>query len=145
MVAKLTVEYRFFLSQPHNMRVLLVTNLLYSLVLPVIEIFMAAYIMRYFADTSYVAIFQVALYTGIILTSFANGFFLKRFQVAHLYSFGILLSGMSMAGMMFVRAITLTGLIVAGTLIGAASGFFWTTFITFLANASGNNSRYGHR
>ena len=46
MIAKLTAEFRFFLSMPHNMRVLLITNMLYALVLPVVEIFMAAYIMR---------------------------------------------------------------------------------------------------
>jgi len=125
MIAKLTSEFRFFQSMPRNMRVLLITNMLYALVLPVVEIFMAAYIMRYFASTSYVAIFQVAMYSGIIITSLTNGFLLKHFKVAHLYSFGILLSGLSMVGMMFVKDITLFGLIVSGTLIGAASGFFW--------------------
>jgi len=100
------------------------------LVLPVVEIFMAAYIMRYFASTSYVAIFQVAMYSGIIITSLTNGFLLKHFKVAHLYSFGILLSGLSMVGMMFVKDITLFGLIISGTLIGAASGFFGNVVFT---------------
>jgi len=141
MLAKLTTEYRFFLSMPHNMRVLLITNMLYSLVLPVVEIFMAAYIMRYFSDTSYVAIFQVAMYTGIIITSLTNGFLLKSFKVAHLYSFGILLSGFAMAGMMFVKDITLPGLIVAGTLIGAASGFFWTNRYLMALNTTDDGNR----
>jgi len=128
---------------PHNMRVLLITNMLYALVLPVVEIFMAAYIMRYFADTSYVAIFQVAMYTGIIITSLTNGFLLKSFQVAHLYSFGILLSGISMVAMMFVKDLSLTGLIVSGTLIGAASGFFWTNrYLMTLNNTSDENRNY---
>ncbi len=141
MIAKLTTEYRFFLSMPHNMRVLLITNMLYALVLPVVEIFMAAYIMRYFDDTSYVAIFQVAMYSGIIITSLTNGFLLKNFKVAHLYSFGILLSGLSMAGMMFVKDITLVGLIVSGTLIGAASGFFWTNRYLMALNTTNDENR----
>jgi YQGE family putative transporter len=141
MPNKLTTEYRFFLSMPHNMRVLLITNMLYALVLPVVEIFMAAYIMRYFADTSYVAIFQVAMYTGIIITSLTNGFLLKRFKVAHLYSFGILLSGLSMAGMMFIKDITLVGLILSGTLIGAASGFFWTNRYLMALNSTSDENR----
>ncbi len=141
MPNKLTTEYQFFLSMPHNMRVLLITNMLYALVLPVVEIFMAAYIMRYFADTSYVAIFQVAMYTGIIITSLTNGFLLKSFKVAHLYSFGILLSGLSMAGMMFVKDITLVGLIVSGTLIGAASGFFWTNRYLMALNTTQDENR----
>jgi YQGE family putative transporter len=141
MIAKLTAEYRFFLSMPHNMRVLLITNMLYALVLPVVEIFMAAYIMRYFSDTSYVAIFQVAMYTGIIITSLTNGFLLKSFKVAHLYSFGILLSGLSMVGMMFVNNISLCGLIVSGTLIGAASGFFWTNRYLMALNTTTDENR----
>jgi YQGE family putative transporter len=141
MPNKLTTEFRFFMSMPHNMRVLLITNMLYALVLPVVEIFMAAYIMRYFADTSYVAIFQVAMYTGIIITSLTNGFLLKRFKVAHLYSFGILLSGLSMVGMMFVKDITLVGLIVSGTLIGAASGFFWTNRYLMALNTTQDDNR----
>ncbi len=141
MISKLTAEYRFFLSMPYNMRVLLITNMMYALVLPVVEIFMAAYIMRYFAETSYVAIFQIAMYTGIVITSVANGFLLKSFKVAHLYSFGILLSGLSMAGMMFVKDISLVGLIIAGTLIGAASGFFWTNRYLMALNTTSDENR----
>lgn len=123
------------------MRTLLITNMLYSLVLPVVEIFMAAYIMRYFSDTSYVAIFQVAMYTGIIITSLTNGFLLKSFKVAHLYSFGILLSGMAMVGMMLVKDISLFGLIISGTLIGAASGFFWTNRYLMALNTTTDDNR----
>jgi len=141
MIAKLVFEYRYFLSMPHNMRVLLITNMLYALVLPVVEIFMAAYIMRYFSDTSYVAIFQVAMYTGIIITSLANGFLLKSFKVATLYSFGILLSGLSMVGMMFVKDISLTGLVISGTLIGASSGFFWTNRYLMALNTTSDENR----
>lgn len=141
MPNKLTAEYRFFLSMPRNMRVLLITNMLYALVLPVVEIFMAAYIMRYFSDTSYVAIFQVAMYTGIIITSLTNGFLLKSFKVAHLYSFGILLSGISMVGMMFIKDIQLPGLIISGTLIGAASGFFWTNRYLMTLNTTHDDNR----
>ena len=141
MIKKLSTEFRFFLSMPYNMRVLLITNMLYSLVLPVVEIFMAAYIMRYFSDTSYVAFFQVAMYTGIIITSLANGFLLKSFKVAHLYSFGILLSGLSMVGMMFVKDISLIGLIISGTLIGASSGFFWTNRYLMALNTTSDENR----
>ncbi len=141
MISKLTTEYQFFMAMPHNMRTLLITNMLYSLVLPVVEIFMAAYIMRYFSDTSYVAMFQVAMYTGIIITSLTNGFLLKNFKVAHLYSFGILLSGLSMVGMMMVDNITIVGLLVSGTLIGAASGFFWTNRYLMALNTTSDDNR----
>ncbi|MBN2813871.1 MAG: MFS transporter [Bacteroidales bacterium] len=141
MIKKLTTEYRFFLSMPHNMRVLLVTNMLYALVLPVVEIFIGAYIMRNTNDTSLVAVFQVAMYTGIVITSFANGFLLKKFKVAHLYSFGILLSGLSMVGMMFMGNISLIGLLIAGVLLGAASGFFWTNRYLMALNTTTDENR----
>jgi YQGE family putative transporter len=47
MLSKLAGEYKYFQGMPHNMRVLLITNMLYSMVLPVVEVFLAAYIMRY--------------------------------------------------------------------------------------------------
>ncbi|MZP67426.1 MAG: MFS transporter, partial [Bacteroidales bacterium] len=143
MKNKLLTEYRYFLTMPYNMRVLLITNMLYSLVLPVVEIFMAAYIMRSFNNTGFVAIFQLAMYTGIIITSLTNGFLLKNFKVAHLYSFGILLSGIAMVGMMMVKDIALPGLIVSGTLIGAASGFFWTNrYLMALTSTADENRNY---
>jgi len=143
MKNKLLTEYRYFLTMPYNMRVLLITNMLYSLVLPVVEIFMAAYIMRSFNNTGFLAIFQLAMYTGIIITSLTNGFLLKKFKVAHLYSFGILLSGIAMVGMMMVKNIALPGLIVSGTLIGAASGFFWTNrYLMALTSTADENRNY---
>ena len=36
-------EFRHFLSYPRDMRILLLTNLVYGFVLPVIEIFVGAY------------------------------------------------------------------------------------------------------
>ena len=41
---KLKKEYLFFKQQEPNMRTLLVTNMLYALVLPIVEIFVGAYI-----------------------------------------------------------------------------------------------------
>ena len=38
MFGKLTKEYEVFKSVPHNMQVLLGTNMLYALVLPIVEI-----------------------------------------------------------------------------------------------------------
>ena len=121
MLKKIKIEYEHFLSMPYNMRVLLITNMLYSLVLPVVEIFLAAYIMRFYNETIYVALFQLAMYTGIILTSITNGFLLKHFKIAHLYSFGILLSGLVMASMMQIEHLSVAQLFLAGLLIGAAS------------------------
>jgi len=96
MLKKLTSEFSHFKSQTHNFRILVITNLVYALVLPVIDIFVAAYIMRNSNDTSKVVIYQLAIYTGIPFTFLINGFLLKYFNIRKLYSLGMMLSGISM-------------------------------------------------
>lgn len=141
LIQKLTGEYKYFQGMPHNMRVLLITNMLYSLVLPVVEVFLAAYIMRYYNETIYVALFQLAMYSGIVITSVMNGFLLRKFNIAHLYTFGILLSGITMLGMMQVKQLTVPGLFTAGLLIGASSGFFWTNRYLMTFNSTEDQNR----
>ena len=78
---KLRKEYLFFKQQEPNMKILLLTNMLYALVLPVVEIFVGAYIMRNTSDPVMVAFYQLAMYAGIVATSFVNGFLLKKYNV----------------------------------------------------------------
>ena len=108
-MAKFLNEFQYFRRQPHNMKVLLITNLCFAFVLPVIEIFVGAYIMRNTNNPSFVAVYQLAQYTGIVLSSLINGFLLKRINVRTLYMFGILVSGISLLVMMTVQAVGLWG------------------------------------
>jgi len=140
-------EYQFFLSNPRDMRVLLVTNMIYAFVLPVVDIFVSAYIMRFTNnDFTLVAYYQLAIYTGIPLTFFINGFLLKKIKIANLYSFGMLLSGMSMLFMMTLDNLNFTGVVFAGLIMGASFGFFWANR-DFLAldttNDDNRNYYYG--
>ena len=64
------------------MRVLLVTNLIYAFVLPIIEIFVGAYIMRSSNDPTIVAIYQLTVYTGIPITFLINGFLLSHIKIS---------------------------------------------------------------
>ena len=100
MLAKLNAELAFFRQHPLGMRMLLLTNLIYGLVMPIIELFVGAYIMRNSNDISLVVVFQLAVYTGIPTTFLLNGWLLNHVPIARLYSFGMLLSGVSMAAMM---------------------------------------------
>lgn len=138
LVSKLTSEFRHFQTYPHGMRVLLITNLLYSLVLPVVEMFIGAYIMRNSSDSTLVVCFQLASYTGIPITFLINGFLLRRFRIATLYSFGMLLSGISMSIMMTLSDLDTTGVVVAGLVMGLSYGFFWSNR-DFLALDSTND------
>ena len=143
MMDKLRKEYLFFKQQEPNMKILLLTNMLYALVLPVVEIFVRTYIMRNTSDPVMVAFYQLAMYAGIVATSFVNGFLLKKYNVKILYSAGILVSGISMFGMMTIKSLGFIELGLAGFLMGAASGLFWTNrYLLALYNTNDDNRNY---
>ncbi len=138
---KLTKEYDFFLSMPRDMRVLLITNIIYALVIPVIDIFVGAYIMRSSGEPGLVAIYQLAAYTGIPITFLINGFLLNKIKIAHLYSFGMLLSGISMVFMMTLGEINAFGVGFAGLIMGCSFGFFWANRDFLALNTTNDNNR----
>ena len=74
MANRLLTEVNFFKSHSKNIRTLLITNMLYAIILPIIEIFVGAYIMRNTDNPSYVAIYQLFMYIGVVLASVINGF-----------------------------------------------------------------------
>lgn len=106
-------------------KILILTNVIYAFVLPVIDIFVASYIMRNSNDPTKVIFYQLAIYTGIPITFFINGFLLNRISVKKLFSIGMLLSGVSMVFMMSLKEINYTGLVSAGLIMGMSFGFYW--------------------
>lgn len=141
MLEKIFNEYKVFKQYPHNMRTLLITNMLYALVLPIVEIFVGAYIMRSCGKPVYVALYQLAMYAGIVFTSVINGWLLKHFKVAHLYCVGILFSALSMVGMMMIEQLGIVELLLIGFIMGAASGFFWTNRYLIALNSTNDDNR----
>ncbi len=141
MLEKITNEFKVFRTQPHNMQVLLGVNMLYAFVLPIVEVFVGAYIMRNTNNPAMVALYQLAMYVGIILTSVCNGFLLKFMKVNVLYTIGILLSAVSMVAMMSLSSLDLVQLAVAGCAMGAASGFFWTNRYLLALNVTEDENR----
>jgi YQGE family putative transporter len=144
LLNKVKKEYDFFLIMPRDMRVLLITNIIYALVLPVVDLFVAAYIMRSSDEPMLVAIYQLAAYTGIPLTFLINGFLLNKIKIAHLYSFGMLLSGISMIFMMTLGEINAAGVAFAGLIMGSSFGFFWANrdFLALNTTNDGNRNYY---
>ncbi len=141
---KLTQEFQFFRSHPLGMRTLLLTNLIYALVMPIVELFVGAYIMRNSSDISLVVIFQLAVYTGIPLTFMINGYLLNHFPVARMYSLGMLLSGVSMFAMMSLDNLDTFGVFVAGLIMGLSYGFFWANrdFLALNTTKDANRNYY---
>jgi YQGE family putative transporter len=125
MKNKLFGEFKFFMSMPRLMRLVLITNMIYAFVLPIIDIFVGAYIMRSADNPSMVAVYQLCVYTGIPFTFLINGFLLNKVKVANLYSLGMLLSGVSMLFMMSLSIMSFTGVAIAGFIMGISFGFFW--------------------
>ncbi|XHR27306.1 MAG: MFS transporter [Chthoniobacteraceae bacterium] len=132
-------EIRVFLSYPRNMRVLLIANLIYAFVMPVIEIFIGAYVMRNSNDVKMVIAYQLAVYAGIPFTFLLNGWLLQFVSIKRLYSLGMLLSGVSMVCMMSLHELSITGLALAGLLMGMSFGLYWSNR-DFLALSSTNDS-----
>ena len=144
MLQKLTREIHFFNTHPLGMRMLLLTNLIYAMVMPIVELFIGAYIMRNSSDISLVVIFQLAVYTGIPLTFMINGFLLNRQPIARLYSLGMLLSGVSMFAMMSLNNLDTLGVFFAGLIMGLSYGFFWANrdFLALNTTHDGNRNYY---
>lgn len=141
MIKKITNEFKFFASHPLGMRTLLLTNLIYALVMPIVELFVGAYIMRNSEDISLVVIFQLAVYTGIPLTFMINGFLLNRVPIARLYSLGMLLSGVSMFAMMSLENLDTVGVFFAGLIMGLSYGFFWANRDFLALNTTQDSNR----
>lgn len=106
-------------------KILIITNTIYAFVLPVIDIFVASYIMRNSNDPSKVILYQLAIYVGIPITFLINGYLLNIINVKKLFSLGMLLSGVSMVFMMSLDQIDYFGLIGAGLIMGMSFGLYW--------------------
>ncbi|WEK19640.1 MAG: MFS transporter [Candidatus Pedobacter colombiensis] len=143
MIRKLKTEIAHFKAQSHNFKVLTLTNLIYSIVLPVIDIFVAAYVMRSSNDPVKVVVYQLTIYTGIPLTFLINGWLLNRFPIKVLYSLGMVLSAISMMIMMSLTTLDITGIAIAGIVMGMSFGFYWANrdFLA-LATTNDNNRNY---
>ena len=118
-------ELKVFFSYPRNMRVLLTTNFIYAFVLPVLYFFISMYIMRNTSDVRLVMSFQMANYTGLLITFFFNGYLLRIIPVKYLYSAGMLISGISMSVMISLKELDIYGIAIAGGLMGVSFGLFW--------------------
>lgn len=139
-------EIAHFKKQSYNFKVLTLTNLIYSIVLPVIDIFVAAYVMRSSNDPVKVVVYQLTIYTGIPITFLINGYLLRTFSIKTLYSLGMMLSGISMMVMMSLTTLDTVGIGVAGLIMGMSFGFYWANrdFLALaMTNDENRNYYYG--
>jgi YQGE family putative transporter len=142
-MAGLKEEYNFFCSQPRPMRMLLLTNMAYAFAIPVIELFIGAYIIRKSDDVSLVMVYQLAQGTGIPVTFILNGYLLRKVPIARLYAAGMIISGLDMAVMMLLPQLEMTGITLIGFIMGLSYGFFWANRVSLaLTNTRDINRNY---
>jgi len=137
-------ELEVFLCCSRRMQVLLVANMTYALVLPVIEIFVAAYVMRNSQQVSKVVTYQLALYVATPVAFLVNGLLLGRVGVKRLYGAGMVLSGMSMMFLMRSGELTAMGIAISGFVMGLSTGLFWANrgFLALASTEDGNRNYY---
>ena len=135
---RLRREFEVFIRCSRSMQVLIVSNMIYALVLPVIEVFVAAYVMRNSHDVARVVTYQLAVYTATPVAFYLNGLLMGRVEVKHLYAAGMLLSGMAMMLLMRSGVLTAVGIATSGLAMGLATGLFWANR-GFLALATTND------
>jgi YQGE family putative transporter len=143
-MSRLRKEFDVFLCCPHSMQVLMVSNMIYALVLPVIEVFVAAYVMRNSHAVAKVVTYQLSIYAATPLAFYINGKLLGRVGAKHLYAAGMVLSGVAMMLMMQLSILTPIGVATSGFTMGLATGIFWANrgFLALTATNDGNRNYY---
>lgn len=137
-------EVRVFRSYPHAMRVLFMTNQIYSLAMPVFYLFTNTYILRKSDSVSMVLVYQLATYTSIPFTFCVNGWLLRHIQICRLYAAGMMCGGLSITVMMTLPALDLSGICAAGLIMGVSFGLYWSNrdFLALGATTDANRNYY---
>ena len=126
------------------MRVLLLTNFLFAFALPITDLFVAAYVMRNSQDVRLVMSYQMAVFTGIPLAFFLNGWLLRLVPIRFLYGFGMILATASMAYLMTLSRLGLGGVAATGLIMGLAMGVYWANrdLLALAATHDGSRNYY---
>lgn len=138
---RLTAEYEIFATRGRPLRRLLIANSVYALVLPVVEIFVAAFIMRKSQSPVAVVHYQMVIYAATVVGFALNGFLLRTISAARLYSAGMVLTGVSLFLLMLPGLDSYTGRLFSAVLLGAASGLFWGNRALFVLSATRDKDR----
>lgn len=140
---RLLSEYRAFLGCPRNVRVLLISDCLYALVLPVIEIFVAAFVLRATQDTRFVLLYQVSIYVATPIAFLLNGYLLRHIPSKFLYAGGMFGSGGALFVLMSCAAEAPLQVVACGIAMGLATGLFWANRgLLAVANTNDTNRNY---
>jgi hypothetical protein len=112
-------EYRRLASSPIEFRTLLAANAIYTLVLQVIEIFVAAYVLHESHQAVKVILYQLAIYAATPVTFLVKGYLLRWIAANKLYGAGTLCSGGALFILMSYSVTTSADIVLSGAMIMA--------------------------
>jgi YQGE family putative transporter len=134
-----------FVGLPRCARLMLGASTLSAFAMSVSAIFVHALILRGTRDVNHVMAFQFALYAGIPFAFVLNRYLVGgRLTFAHLYAFGIVLSGTVLAGMTCLDSLTWGRTLGMGFLMGLATGFHWANrnYLSLVCTEDGTRNYY---
>ncbi len=141
MLSFLRREYEVFRSCPPSMRLLLAANMIYGMALPVIDIFISAYVMRNTRDPVRVISYPLGLFLGTPVAFALNGLLLRRVQMKYLYAGGMVLYGIALMLLTRISELTLQRIVLISFLMGIANGFFWANRQFLVLNTTTDDKR----
>lgn len=134
-------ELASFFSCPQPMRVLILANMIYAAIFPLLDIFLAAFVLRSSHQLSRVIVYQLSVYSATPLAFLLTGLLIKKICAKHLYAMAMALTGLSIVVVMYMGVETLTETIGAGMIIGLTTGIFWANRGFLAASSTSDENR----
>jgi MFS transporter, YQGE family, putative transporter len=113
---------------------------LFNAILPLLSIFLTAFLFRQTESQVLVGVFYIFLFSGITLAFYFNGFLLKKYRSNILMIAGLIFKSLVFLVLIFYPANNLIYIILFGLLYGIVVGIYWANrnFLTLIATESEN-------
>lgn len=123
-------------------RRLILVNLVYGLAYPFITLFSSAFVFGRSSDPVLVIYYQYGWFVGLIAGYFANGLLLRRYDIRKLFFGGMILSIISLLGLIFFAEVKAGNVFPLGALVGLGSGLYWSNrnFLSMLTTNDENRN-----
>ncbi len=121
----LAKEKQHFNRLNANAQRLLSSIFLYNLIGPIFGVFINAFLWRQSHDVTLVALYNLALFAAVTPGFYLNGVLMRKFTTSALYTFGLLVGGLTIATLIFLPQINLLTVLIFGFLNGITVGLYW--------------------
>jgi len=144
----LTAEYQQFTALDKNCQKLLISNFAYGfvyLVLPIIAnyfIFLEFQGLEQEQMIKYNLTYFVGYFVAIPFGFIINGFLLRKFRISHLYVVGMMAEIFVIVPLTFLHIKTMVPLFMIGSVMGIASGLYWSNrhYMSFFVTDNQNRN-----